>query len=155
MEAKNVAKHEDLVELFGLVRLHTRLWRQEWEKDNPQDISFSQLQTLDILMTEGPRSSSYLSQMLGVTSGGMTVISDKLVRQELAQRVSDASDRRVVKLEITEAGKEALEDAQDKRIALMEKLFNPLSEGEVHSLVLMYRRLVGPESDEIPGNESY
>ncbi|MBB6733077.1 MarR family transcriptional regulator [Cohnella zeiphila] len=150
-----MAKHEDLVELFGLIRLHTRLWRNEWEKDNPQDISFSQLQTLDILMSEGPRPSTYLSQMLGVTSGGMTVISDKLVRQELAQRISDANDRRVVKLEITEAGKAALEEAQEKRIALMEKLFNPLTEDEVHSMVLFYRKLTDPEADKLIGDASF
>lgn len=139
-----MAKHEDLVELFGLMRLHSRVWRQEWSKDNPQDISLSQVQALDILKTEGPRPSTYLSQALGVTSGGMTVIADKLVRQNLVRRISDASDRRVVKLEITDAGRAALDDLQEKRIALMEKLFRPLQDEELHRLVEMYRKLLEP-----------
>jgi DNA-binding MarR family transcriptional regulator len=137
-----VTKHEELVELFGLIRLHNRLWRQEWSKDNPQDISISQVQTLDILASEGPKSSSYLSQMLGVTSGGMTVISDKLVRQNLAQRINDATDRRVVKLEITEEGLEALKAVHNKRVALMEKMFHTLDQSEIRFLIEIYRKLL-------------
>jgi len=142
-----VTKHEELVELFDLMRLHNRLWRQEWGKDNPQDVSLSQLQTLDVLSAEGPKSSSYLSQLLGVTSGGMTVISDKLVRQNYARRVSDENDRRVVKLEITDAGLEVLKEVQEKRVALMEKMFNSLESSEVHSLVEIYRKLLGDYSE--------
>ncbi|GIO12874.1 hypothetical protein J19TS2_24290 [Cohnella xylanilytica] len=141
-----MSKHEQLVELFGLIRLHNRLWRQEWSRDNDQDISLSQVQALDILASEGPKSSTYLAQFLGVTSGGMTVISDKLVRQNLARRINDASDRRVVKLEITEEGHAALKTVQDKRIALTEKMFSPLDEAEVDSLIAIYRKLLNVDS---------
>lgn len=137
-----MAKYEELVELFGLMRLHNRAWRNEWAKDNPRDISISQLQVLDVLAAEGPKSSSFLSQMIGVTSGGMTVISDKLVRLHLVERASDANDRRVVKLEITEKGREALEDIQNKRVALMEKMFHSLSSEELNALLVIYRKLL-------------
>lgn len=137
-----LANYEELVELFGLVRLHGHLWRTEWSKDNPQDISISQVQTLDILASEGAKSSSYLSQLIGVTSGGMTVISDKLVRLELVQRVSDENDRRVVKLEITDKGREALKEIQRKRIAVMEKMYHSLDPEEFQQLLRIYRKLI-------------
>lgn len=136
-----MANYEELVELFGMVRLHSHLWRTEWSKDNPQDISISQLQTLDILASEGPKSSSYLSQVIGVTSGGMTVISDKLVRLELVQRISDANDRRVVKLEITDKGREVLQAIQERRISLMEKMYSALNPQEFQQLLSIYRKL--------------
>ncbi|CAM3702236.1 MarR family transcriptional regulator [Cohnella lubricantis] len=137
-----MADYEELVELFGLVRLHGHLWRTEWSKDNPQDISISQLQTLDLLVNEGPKASSYLAQIIGVTSGGMTVISDKLVRLGLVQRVNDENDRRVVKLEITEKGREALRDIQAKRVALMEKMYHVLNPEEFQQLLHIYRKLI-------------
>ena len=137
-----MANHDELVELFGLIKLHNRLWRSEWSKDNPQDISISQLQTLDALANEGPKSSSYLSQLIGVTSGGMTVISDKLVRLGLVQRINDESDRRVVKLEITDKGRTVLRDIHGKRVALMEKMYHKLDPEEFQQLLRIYRKLL-------------
>lgn len=137
-----LANYDELVELFGLIKLHSHLWRTEWSKDNPQDISLSQLQTLDTLASEGPKSSSYLSQLIGVTSGGMTVISDKLVRLGLVQRMNDENDRRVVKLEITDKGHEVLRDIQVKRLALMEKMYHQLDPEEFQQLLRIYRKLL-------------
>ncbi|WP_158629898.1 MarR family winged helix-turn-helix transcriptional regulator [Cohnella sp. AR92] len=136
-----MTKHEDIVELFGLIRLHNRLWRNEWAKDIEGELSISQVQALDILQGEGARSSSYLSNILGVTSGGMTVISDKLVKMKLVVRVSDPNDRRVVKLEITDKGKSLLADIHDKRVALMEKMFSSLSDDDMQHLLRIYNKL--------------
>nr|WP_245363133.1 MarR family transcriptional regulator [Cohnella thailandensis] len=137
-----VTLHDNIVELFGLIRQHNRLWRNEWAKDIENDLSISQVQALDILLAEGSKPSSYLSNILGVTSGGMTVISDKLVKQKLVERVSDPSDRRVVKLEITEEGKRLLASIQEKRVELMEKMFSSLSDEEVQQLLSIYRKLL-------------
>ncbi|THF84124.1 MarR family winged helix-turn-helix transcriptional regulator [Cohnella fermenti] len=134
--------HDNIVELFGLIRQHNRTWRNEWAKDIESDLSISQVQALDILQAEGARPSSYLSNILGVTSGGMTVISDKLVKQQLVERVNDPNDRRVVKLEITDLGKHTLASIQDKRVALMEKMFSSLSEDDIHRMLNIYRKLL-------------
>jgi len=125
-----------------MLRRYSRMWKQEWSKDNPKELSLSQVQTLDILVAEGPKSSTYLSQTLGVTSGGMTVISDKLVKMGFVRRVGDRNDRRVVLLEITEAGEAALKELQEKRVALMEKMFAPLDAEEIHQMVVIYRKLL-------------
>lgn len=142
-----MTRHEEVVELFSMVRRHSRMWRQEWSKDNPQDLSLSHAQTLDILVTEGPKPSTYLSLSLGVTSGGMTVISDKLVKMGLVRRLNDEKDRRVVMLEITDAGKAAYKELQEKRLSLMEKMFAPLDESELHQMVNIYRKLMNAYDD--------
>ncbi|MGG1312748.1 MULTISPECIES: MarR family winged helix-turn-helix transcriptional regulator [Cohnella] len=135
-------RQEEVIELFNMLRRYSRMWKQEWSKDNPKELSLSQVQTLDILVAEGPKSSTYLSQTLGVTSGGMTVISDKLVKMGFVRRVGDRNDRRVVLLEITEAGEAALKELQEKRVALMEKMFAPLDAEEIHQMVVIYRKLL-------------
>ncbi|MCC3375123.1 MarR family transcriptional regulator [Cohnella sp. REN36] len=135
-------KHEELVKLLDMMRTHARLWASEWGKNNPLEISQSQATTLDILNSEGPMPSTYLSQIVGVTSGGMTVISDKLVRQKLIRRVNDTNDRRIVKLEITEEGREAMKQVRAKQEALADKLFDPLEPEEIQFMAAIYRKLL-------------
>ncbi|MBB6669888.1 MarR family winged helix-turn-helix transcriptional regulator [Cohnella nanjingensis] len=137
-----MSKHEELVRLVDMMRMHARLWTSEWSKNNPLEISQSQAITLDVLNTEGPKPSTYLSQLVGVTSGGMTVISDKLVRQNLVRRVNDANDRRVVKLEITDEGRKAMKQIRIKQEALIDKLFDPLDPEEIALMTAIYRKLL-------------
>jgi DNA-binding MarR family transcriptional regulator len=61
-----------------------------------------------------------LAQELGVTSGNVTGIVDRLVDQGLVIRNPDPADRRVIRLEATEKGRDLLTnlmEAQTKHMA--------------------------------------
>ena len=59
-------------------------------------VGVTDMKALDILMREGGKTAGQLAQALGVTSGAVTGVIDRLEKHGMAVRESDASDRRRV-----------------------------------------------------------
>lgn len=83
----------------------------------------------------------YLARLLGLTPPTLTHLSGKLVKKGLAVRVADEEDRRIVYLQITDAGAEMLNKAQEEGRQLRRELFENLTEEERESLLCVYEKL--------------
>src|SRR3984957_13831233 len=59
------------------------------------------MRCLDIIEREGPVPAGRLAEETGLTSGAITTVLDRIERAGYARRVSDASDRRRVLVELT------------------------------------------------------
>jgi DNA-binding MarR family transcriptional regulator len=57
------------------------------------------IDTLDLLNVLGPMTAGQLSTMTGLSSGATTRLIDRLAREGMVRRVSDAEDRRRVRVE--------------------------------------------------------
>ncbi|MFG1703019.1 MarR family winged helix-turn-helix transcriptional regulator [Nonomuraea sp. M3C6] len=107
---------EELELAAGLARVRTMMRLL----DVPRDLSITALSTLASLERLGPRRITELAALEGVTQPAMTQLISRLEREDLAERLPDPADRRVVVVAITEHGQAELarrRAAQAKRLA--------------------------------------
>jgi DNA-binding MarR family transcriptional regulator len=67
-------------------------------------LGVTDMKALGILLREGPQTAGALITQLGVTSGAVTGVIDRLQRQGLARREEDPTDRRKVLVAVDMAG---------------------------------------------------
>lgn len=84
-------------------------------------------------------------ESLGLTRPTLTHLSEKLVNKQLATRVADEDDRRIVYLTITDKGRDMFERANEEEKVLRRKLFDRLTVEETKQLLDIYQKLNEPE----------
>ena len=70
-----------------------------------------------------------------VKSSTMTDMVDRMEKAGLAERVRDNNDRRLVKVRLTEKGKQTRQEFYKKRRSEFASLFNQLDPDEVHKFI--------------------
>ena len=82
-----------------------------------------------------------LSEKLGVRQNALTQAADRLVNNALAERLSDPSDRRIVRLRLTEKGREWVSERRARRRARLSQLWNELNLKERAALLEAVRTI--------------
>jgi DNA-binding MarR family transcriptional regulator len=76
-----------------------------------------------------------LRDRLGVRLNALTQSADRLVQRSLVERVGDASDRRVVRLRLTQRGREWVEERRKQRRERLARIWNELDRPRREALV--------------------
>lgn len=126
--------------------LHRKMWEAEWAKTQENGLSSNQAIMLMILNEKGPLQAKDFMGVLGLSSGGVTVISDKLAELGFIRKTKDDRDRRAVNLEITERGRERIPHLRQDWVQVMETIFSPLTDAEVAMLAQLFGKLVDAQS---------
>src|SRR5258708_4685870 len=71
-----------------------------------------------------------LSDRLGVRQNALTQAADRLVKHGLAERLSDPSDRRIVRLRLTKTGCDWVKQRRERRHEHLGALWSELNEAE-------------------------
>jgi DNA-binding MarR family transcriptional regulator len=88
-----------------------------------------------------------LAEYLNVTSGAVTQFIDLLVEKKLARREEDASDRRLLRIRLTEKAGTGFTDFKKHYFLKVSRAFDSLDDGEIHTLVALLDRVsVHPHS---------
>lgn len=111
-------------------------------KEFPYPLGVSPILVLSELKNKGPQRQAELAETIGYTKGAMTSIAEKLVKLGLAERLYDENDRRTIRLQITEEGKNAFNKAQDVGKDVFIQLFEVLNEEEIEQYLLILEKLV-------------
>lgn len=82
----------------------------------------------------GPMKMSDLSRQLLVSNGNATAVVDRLTRDGLAQRVTDAEDRRVVMVTLTDRGRAEFEAQAAEHTTEIDRLFGALDAADLDAL---------------------
>lgn len=114
----------------------------EFTKAFRHPLGISPILVLAELKSEGPQKQAELAETVGYTKGAMTSISNKLVQLEMAERLYDDNDRRIIRLKITTTGLKALKEAQAIGEDVFTKLFDPLSEEEISQYLLIQEKIL-------------
>ena len=129
---------EDL--LYILPLLHRKLLKIEFEQI---DVGLSRLHfiILRILSHHGPLAISEIGKRLFIPKPQMTALVDKLIQHGMVDRLPDTEDRRVINIDLTEKGKETLNEC-DKliRSSIRQKL-SSLSPSALQELMQTTSRL--------------
>jgi DNA-binding MarR family transcriptional regulator len=90
--------------------------------DLDADVTLPQFRALVVLATRGPQRVADIAAELQVTPSTGTRMCDRLVRKGLVRRSRTASDRRVVRLRLTAAGRRLVEEVIRRRRADLSRI---------------------------------
>jgi DNA-binding MarR family transcriptional regulator len=86
------------------------------------DVTLPQFRALVVLAVRGPQRSADIAEELRVNPSTGSRMCDRLVRKGLVRRIRSSSDRRVVRLRLTPAGHDIVEQLISRRRAELERL---------------------------------
>lgn len=96
---------------------------------------------------EGPMKMSELSLQLLVSNGNATTVVERLEKDGIARRVPSEFDRRVVLVELTEAGRRWFEEVARAHEAEIDRLFASLGHDELDTIRDLLHRVEGENND--------
>jgi DNA-binding MarR family transcriptional regulator len=139
-------KQITLTSLFEVVSSIERKWANEWNNQNVLGFSKSHILILDYLSQEGPKRPSAIADRLKVTTGGVTVLTSKLINAGFIEKTQHATDRRAFQLIITPDGKDILEKSRQQVSEILNNMFGMLSAEEIQTLRDIFAKLLNNES---------
>lgn len=110
------------------------IWKQIFEASFPGSQSYIMFK----LEQSGRMRMSELADSLHLTPGAVTIASDKLIDHGYITRIRDDKDRRVVYLDMTSDGKEALNKLRNSGRQIMKNVFSELSEADLQRLIEIF-----------------
>lgn len=113
----------------SMMRL-TRMLRQH----DDDDLSPTLASSLFMIDREGPLSLGDLATRERMTRASVTAVVDKLLRQGLIERRHDQADRRVVRVQVSAAGRRRVNARRSKRTAWLTERLEELSSADVARL---------------------
>jgi MarR family transcriptional regulator, organic hydroperoxide resistance regulator len=135
-------QHSYIDRLFTAFHVTNRHIQQEMAvalKD--MNLTGPQFFILYLLSTSEEMKSTELAEKLDVKPSAITVMIDRLLKNDLVSRQRDENDRRIVKLELTPVGREIFEKAKRKRREIFSRYLAYLDEADVDQLVTIYEKL--------------
>ena len=113
------------------------------------DLTFSQFAVLEALYHLGAMNQGEVSAKVLKSGSNITTVIDNLERDGLVRRERDEKDRRVVYVDITEAGRRKIEAVLPGHVAALVDEFSVLSPSEQETLSRLCKKLgKGKQADE-------
>ena len=91
-----------------------------------QDVTLPQYRALVILSTQGPQRITDLAAHLGVTASTASRMIDRLVRKRLVRRRQAKDDRRSLQVDLTESGREVVDETTRRRRVEIERVLKEM-----------------------------
>ncbi|MER5946941.1 MarR family transcriptional regulator [Streptomyces sp. NPDC001904] len=125
-----------------LLRLTRRLHRIQKRQLEPVGITPAQSRLLRALVHyDTPPRMADLADRLEVVPRAVTTVVDGLEAGELVRRVPDPTNRRVIRIELTERGRAALRELRSARRAAAEEILAPLDTEQRAQLTVLLNAL--------------
>jgi len=135
----NATINDQLTEIiFELSR--TMKEEMAFDSDTAQ-LTVLQFQTLILIKKKKTVSMSDIANQFKISLPTATVLSDKLVRENLIKRIRDENDRRIVDVSLTEKGKSLLKKAMKQRHQKINKMLSYLPSEDKKKLFNILKNL--------------
>lgn len=129
-------------ELVSLIFKFGRLMRQNSSNSDKYNFSFLQVKILGFIDSNKEPTMKDIADNFCITCPSATAVIDRLVELDNIRRVSDAGDRRIVRLALTNKGKAALERGVKELSMRIEKLLFNLSAKEKEELKRILNKII-------------
>ncbi|GEN87869.1 MarR family transcriptional regulator [Oceanobacillus sp. FSL W8-0428] len=96
---------------------------------------------LEALYHKGRQTIREISESVLISTGSITYVIDKLEKKELLIRTNCPDDRRAVYLEITDRGKQTMDDIFPKHQLVIEELFEGISESDKETVIEVLKKV--------------
>ena len=135
-------RRENLAALFEAMSALERKVANEWNSHNELGFSKSHILILEYLANEGPKRPSAIADRLKITTGGVTVLTTKLLKAGFIEKTQNENDRRASQISITPAGLDLLEQSRKQIDTLINHLFGMLTDEEIETLRTIFNKCV-------------
>ncbi|HEX7225861.1 MAG TPA: MarR family transcriptional regulator [Candidatus Limnocylindria bacterium] len=116
--------------------------RQKWaERCHAHGLSLVGFQVVALLEMHGPMPMTRLADELGVALPNATGIVGRLAERDIVSRGADPSDRRVVRIDLTDAGRSLINDMESARRDRLRRLVGVLDDDQQRRLLRSVRDL--------------
>ncbi len=139
--------------LEAMIYLSTETRRVTKELARRANVTGPQLTVVKLLETIGDLSLSELSDRIRAQNSTVTGIVDRMEREGLAQRVRSTEDRRVVRIHLTEKGRELARAIPVEPMEILRGALSGLTAPETHELLRLMTK-VAKRIGAIVRNES-
>ena len=103
----------------------------------------NELTVLGLLADRGPLVMGQLSEDSGLAMSTLTGITDKLTRMTLLERCRDEKDKRIVRVSLTDEGREAYRVRMEAKIDVCREILSPLNAEERRQFLNLMEKIVG------------
>ncbi|HEX9840614.1 MAG TPA: MarR family transcriptional regulator [Anaerolineales bacterium] len=111
------------------------------ERQTVSDLTYSQFAVLEALHHLGSMTQGEISSKILKSTSNLTTVIDNLERDGLVRRERDTTDRRVIHVHLTEAGKAKIEAVLPNHVAALVQEFSVLSANEQETLGELCKKL--------------
>ena len=116
-----------------------------------EDVTASQLEVLMLLHhSEAGLSMHQLAEAQAITPSSATQLVDRLVRMGLVERLREDEDRRLVRVQLSEAARQRFEEMMRLHLRSLAVITERLSDDDLRTLVGLLERLAQPAGAEVP-----
>mgnify|MGYP001767124720 CR=1 FL=1 len=119
------------------------LWKREINELTNRTITPPQIFILIYLNKMGELRMTDVARYLSVTTAAATGIVDRLVRGGYVSRVYDPSDRRIIRVRLTEKGKYLVKNLIVHKVARIKEIFSRLSDKDRTDYLRVLTRIQG------------
>ncbi|HDQ13477.1 MAG TPA: MarR family transcriptional regulator [Sediminispirochaeta sp.] len=142
MERKQ-QKHDERLEEYSraLTEFFDRL--NSWEQSVVSDtgVSLAQMHLIEVIGNRGRMRMKELAQLLGVTTGTLTVMVHRLAERDYLIRLKDEQDRRSYFVDLSEKGKAEYHHHHHMHFHLVEGIVHTLGERESEQFFAHLKKL--------------
>ena len=114
----------------SIIQFYEKLFSWENAVAKNSGLTPQQYHTIEIVGSEGPIRMKPLAEKLGVTTGTLTVMIDRLQKAGYVMRQADPEDGRAYYSVLTNKGQESYQEHQEHHKALVENITGTLDESE-------------------------
>lgn len=104
-------------------------------------LTLTQLGVLEVILHKGPMTHRDLGRKVLTSAGNMTDVVDKLEARKLVRRVRAATDRRQVRVELTDTGRSLIEGVFPRHADDIARAMSGLDAGDLARLGELLRKL--------------
>jgi MarR family 2-MHQ and catechol resistance regulon transcriptional repressor len=104
-------------------------------------LNMQELRVVEFLGNEGPHMMRELAEHLTVAVNSMTSIVDSLEGKGLVHRQRSEEDRRVVRVELTDPGREIYKSLVEVNLRLFRSMLGALTEDEQEIFMVLFRKI--------------
>jgi DNA-binding MarR family transcriptional regulator len=104
-------------------------------------LNMQELRVVEFLGNEGARMMRQLAEHLTVAVNSMTSIVDSLEHKELVRRHRSEEDRRVVRVELTDSGRDIYQSLMEMHLTLFRSMLGALTEDEQEIFMVLFRKI--------------
>jgi DNA-binding MarR family transcriptional regulator len=124
-----------------LERILHKLRQHLHQPQTRNQLANGQIFVLMMLFKQEICKASDIASQLGVTSGAVTGLTDKLVNLGLMKRIRSEEDRRVVHFSLTEKGIETAKAIRQERLEKLVSLFTKLEHEDLEKMLDVFTKL--------------
>lgn len=135
----DIQQLEHLSTVFNEVMTH--IFLSPGSNPSFNELTGAQKKILFFLSIEGPQKMSDIARQVSVTMSGATGIVDRLVKAGLVRRANDPSDRRVILIELTPAGRRIVQEIQKVHERRLEEVLENLDPEQRRELIAAFERI--------------